>query len=312
MRAVRAAKGLCEMAKPHAEKGQRLVKVHAFGVNRPELLQNEGAYPVRPGQTDVLGLELAGVDQDSGEEVCALVGGGAYADFCVTDHRMTLPVPFKGEDRFVKAAALPETTFTVWKNLFWNGPDSLKGKSVFIQSGTSGIGTTAIAMAKAFGASHVATTARDDDRCKFCVEVAGADECFNYKTEAWEEKAKADVILDMVGGSYLPRHLKMMNQGARLVIIGFLQSPVTEKANLSRVLLKNLTITGSVLRSAPDTEKARICEELKRHVWPRIEAGEIALPHISHTFHGLESYADAFDDMKNSRHMGKMVVTLDN
>ncbi|GBG29513.1 Quinone oxidoreductase [Hondaea fermentalgiana] len=310
MRAVRAGKGVVEMAVPSPEPGQVLVRTRAFGVNRPELLQHEGGYPVRPDQTDVLGLELAGVAEQSGEEVCALVGGGAYAEYCITDERLTLPIPFQGDDRFVRAAALPETTFTVWKNLFWDGPDTLKGKSVFVQAGASGIGTTAIAMAKAFGASRVTTTARDDERCKFCTDVVGADVCYNYNTEEWEKEEKADVILDMVGGSYLPRHLKMMQQGARLVILGFLGSPVTEKLNMTRVLLKNLTITGSVLRSAPDSEKARICEELKRHVWPRLASGEIALPHISHTFEGIDAYADAFEDMNNSKHKGKMVLRL--
>lgn len=309
MRAVRAGIGLVEVARPSAVgDGEALMRVAAFGINRPELLQHQGLYPARKGMTDVLGLEAAGHLEDGGQPVCALLGGGAFAEFCVVKRDHCLPVP-PGLS-LEQAAGLPECVFTVYNNLFHNGIGTLVGKSVFIHGGSSGVGSTAIAMAKTFGASLVQTTAGSDEKCATCVDLFGADVAFNHRTSDWSNEAeKADVVLDMVGGSYLEKNLKLLRDKGRLVIIGFLESPKSN-VNMTRVLLKSLEITGSVLRSAPDDHKTRLRNDIREHVWPLIGSGELKLPFLSRVYHGIENYEQAFADMANGNHCGKSVVSL--
>ncbi len=314
MRAARAGVGLAKVPIPECGPTEVLVRVKCFGVNRPDVLQNQGLYPARPGQTDILGLELSGdvMDKnwDGPSEVCALVGGGAYAEFCPVERGLILPIPFKGKDRLEKAACLPETVFTVWKNLFWQGPDTLKGKHVFIHGGASGIGSTGIAMAKEFGASQVTTTVGNEEKAKFVTQI-GADAVFRHDKEEWWKTAKqADVILDFIGGDYLSKNIGLLRNQGRLVLLGFLQNPVSQKVNMARVLLKSLTITGSVLRSSPIESKIQLCDEIREHVWPRIESGDLDLPFISHRFSGIEAFEEAHETMTSSAHIGKIVVDI--
>jgi len=316
MKCVRAGiKGVSTCALPVPSASQVLLKIRSSGVNRPDILQNEGLYPARPGMSDVLGLEAAGVlvdeqGNETGEEVCALLPGGGYAEYCAVERDHCLSIPFSSNDRFDKSAALPEATFTVWKNLFWNGKDTLAGKRVFIHGGSSGIGSTAIALCKSFGATFIATTAGDDKKCEFSLQC-GADAAFNYKEQKWWDYAKKyDVVLDMVGGDYLQKNLTLLDGDGRLVIVGFLGSPISEKVNMSRVLLKSLTVTGSVLRSAPNSVKSQLCENLQNHVWPRIYDGSLQLPHVSHVFNSLDKYQKAHELMREGSHLGKIVLRI--
>uniref|UniRef100_A0A7S2SJ33 Enoyl reductase (ER) domain-containing protein n=1 Tax=Mucochytrium quahogii TaxID=96639 RepID=A0A7S2SJ33_9STRA len=277
-----------------------------------------GLYPVRKGTTDIMGLEVAGIVQDANgndtdREVCALLPGGGYSEYCVAREEHCLPIPFDKNDpaRFIKAAGLPETVFTVWKNLFWNGPDTLKEKRVFIHGGTSGIGTTAIEMARAFGASSITCTVGSEAKARFCKDVLGVDYVFDYTSEEWWEKAQGtDVILDMVGGDYLQKNISLLRSDGRLVIIGFLGSPISEKVNMTRVLLKGLTITGSVLRSSSDESKAKLCSEIHQHVWPRIDDTSIKLPYINNLL-PLSEYKKGFELMAGPWCMGKIILCPD-
>jgi putative PIG3 family NAD(P)H quinone oxidoreductase len=299
---------------PVPSDGQILIKVAAAGMNRPDLLQREGRYPPPPGAPDTLGLEVAGVVEavgagvtrwKVGDQVCALLAGGGYAEYALAYEGSALPAP-KGLS-LTEAACLPETVFTVWANVFESG--ALKpGETILIHGGSSGIGTTAIQMAKAHGA-RVFITAGSADKCAAC-EKLGADRAINYKTEDFEaivrDAGGADVILDMVGAPYLAKNINAAKPLARIVSIAQLEG-ATAEINLMLVMLKRLTLTGSTLRSRAVAEKARIAAEVERHVWPWIEAGKLK-PVIDSTF-PLADAETAMNRLASSAHIGKIVLT---
>ncbi len=304
---------------PQPGEGEVLIKVAAAGVNRPDCLQRQGSYPPPPGASDIPGLEIAGEivalgagvsDLKVGDKVCALVTGGGYAEYCPAPAPQCLPIP-KGYS-LEQAAALPETFFTVWVNVF--DRSALKpGESFLVHGGTSGIGTTAIQLAKAFGCT-VFATAGSPEKVKACEEL-GADRAINYREEDFVEVIKevtggkgVDVILDMVGGSYIPRDIKAMAPDGRLSFIAFLGGPKAE-VNFAAVMMKRLTITGSTLRARPVAVKAALAEALKAKAWPLLEAGKIA-PVMAASF-PLAEAAKAHELMESSSHIGKIVLTLD-
>jgi NADPH2:quinone reductase len=311
----------CQRPDPVAGAGELLIRVKASGVNRPDVLQRTGNYPVPPGASDIPGLEVAGeiVDGDAqamaaagfkvGDRVCALVAGGGYAQLCVAPVGQCLPVPRGLSD--IEAASLPETFFTVWSNVFDRGR-LLPGEAFLVQGGTSGIGVTAIQMAKAMGAGQVIATAGSDAKCQACLDL-GADHAINYKTQDFSEEAKkltggngVDVILDMVAGSYVDREVKCLNEDGRLVIIA-VQGGTKGEFNAGLVLRRRLQITGSTLRPRPVAFKAAIAAALKKNVWPLIEAGKIK-PVIHSTFPAAEA-ARAHALMESNQHVGKIVLT---
>lgn len=298
--------------------GEILVEVAAAGVNRPDTLQRQGRYDPPPGASDLPGLELSGTviaigegveDWASGDRVCALVAGGGYADYCAVPAVQALPVP--GPLSMVEAAAVPETFFTVWTNVFERG--ALKrGETLLIHGGSSGIGTTAIQLAKAFGAT-VFTTAGSDDKCRACEEL-GADRAINYRTEDFVTVIReatggrgVDVVLDMVGGDYIARDVEIMAVDGRHVSIAFLQGSKVS-LNMAPVMTKRLTLTGSTLRARPVAEKGRIAAALREHVWPLLESGAIK-PQIHRVF-PLEEAEDAHRLMESSTHIGKIVLAV--
>jgi putative PIG3 family NAD(P)H quinone oxidoreductase len=304
------------MPKPGA--GEVLIAVAAAGINRPDVMQRQGKYPPPPGASDIPGLEVAGTvaavgegvaEFRAGDAVCALVSGGGYAEHCVAPVPQCLPVP-KGLS-MVEAAALPETYFTVWTNVFQRG--HLKsGETILVHGGSSGIGTTAIQLAKAFGA-RVFATAGSAEKCKAC-ESIGADRANNYKSEdfvAVVEQATGgkgiELVLDMVGGSYFERNLKCLAVDGRHVSIATQQGAKTE-LNILAVMQKRLWLTGSTLRPRSVAEKGTIARELRERVWPLLEAG-IARPVIYKTF-PLADAAKAHALMESSEHVGKIVLTV--
>jgi len=310
-----------ERPDPVAGAGEVLIRVTASGVNRPDVLQRTGNYPVPPGASDIPGLEVAGtiVGGDAaamaaagfkaGDRVCALVAGGGYAELCVAPVGQCLPVPKGLSD--VEAASLPETFFTVWSNVFDRGRLQ-PGEAFMVQGGTSGIGVTAIQMAKAMGAGKVIATAGSDDKCKACVDL-GADHAINYKTQDFAEEAKkltdgkgVDVILDMVAGSYVDREVKCVNEDGRIVIIA-VQGGTKSEFNAGLVLRRRITVTGSTLRPRPVAFKAAIAQALAKNVWPLVEAGRIK-PVIHSTFPAAEA-AKAHALMESNQHVGKIVLT---
>lgn len=302
---------------PIPRDGEVLIKVAAAGVNRPDVLQRTGNYPPPPGASDVLGLEVAGhvvVVGDNvtgwkvGDEVCALVSGGGYAEYCIAPAPQCLPVP-KGLS-LVEAAGIPENFFTVWTNVFERG--KLKpGETILIHGGSSGIGTTTIQLAKVFGAK-VIVTAGDNDKCAFC-ERLGADSAINYRNNDFvEEVGKltngegVDLILDMVGGSYVEKNIQSLKVEGRLVQIAFLQdSRVT--FDMMPVMVKRLTVTGSTLRSRTVEQKHLIAQAVYRNVWPHLESGKVK-PVIYKTF-PLTAVAKAHHLMESSKHVGKIILT---
>lgn len=305
---------------PAAGTGEVLIRVRASGVNRPDVLQRMGHYPVPPGASDIPGLEVAGeiVGGDAqamaasglrkGDRVCALVAGGGYAELCVAPVGQCLPVPAGLDD--VAAASLPETFFTVWSNVFDRARLQV-GETLLVQGGSSGIGVTAIQVAKALGA-RVIVTAGSDDKCKACLEI-GADDAINYKTQDFAEEARkltggkgVDVILDMVAGSYVAREVECLAEDGRLVIIA-VQGGVKSELNAGLVLRKRLTVTGSTLRPRPVEFKAAIATALKAKVWPLLENGAIK-PIIHSTFPAAEA-ARAHALMESNQHIGKIVLT---
>lgn len=298
---------LIERPVPAPGPGEVLIRVHAAGVNRPDILQRLGKYPPPPGITDIPGLEIAGTREDTGEAVCALLAGGGYAEYAVAPEGQCLPVP-KGLS-MTDAAALPETMFTVWNNLFLRG--RLKeGETALIHGGASGIGTTAIQMARAFGA-RVIVTAGTEAKCQAC-RALGASLAINYKTSDFSNEIKkfcggVDVVLDMVGGDYVPRSIEIMNPDARHVSIAYLNGAKAE-INISTIMQKRLTLTGSTLRARPVTEKAALARDLKEKVWPMIEAGKIR-PVIFKTF-PLAEAAAAHEALENGDHIGKIVLQV--
>lgn len=300
--------------------GEVLIRVNASGVNRPDVLQRMGHYPVPPGASDIPGLEVAGVIVSGdagamaaaglkiGDRVCALVAGGGYAELCVAPAAQCLPVPAGLSD--IEAASLPETFFTVWSNVFERA-HLQPGETLLIQGGSSGIGVTAIQIAKALGAT-VLVTAGSDDKCAACVAL-GADHAINYKTSDFAEEAKkltngkgVDVILDMVAGGYVAREVDCMAEDGRLVIIA-LQGGTKAEFNAGLVLRKRLTITGSTLRPRSVEFKAAIAKALKEKVWPLIASGAVK-PVIHSTFAAADA-AKAHALMESNQHVGKIVLT---
>ena len=311
---------LADADTPTAGAGEVLIRVHASGVNRPDVLQRKGAYPPPAGASPIPGLEVAGVvasgDTEAmaaaglkvGDAVCALVAGGGYASWCVAPVVQCLPVP-KGLS-MVEAAALPETFFTVWSNVF-DRAGLLAGETVLIQGGSSGIGVTAIQLAKAMGA-HVLVTAGSDEKCQACLDL-GADHAINYKTSDFTERVLAltqgrgvDVILDMVAGSYVAREVGCLAEDGRLVIIA-VQGGIDASFDASLVLRKRLKITGSTLRPRPIAFKAAIAAQLKATVWPLLEAGSVRVQ-IFKTFAAADA-AQAHALMESNAHIGKIMLT---
>lgn len=303
-----------KIAVPVPGPGQVLVHVKAAGINRPDVLQRKGAYPPPPGAPDTPGLEIAGEvaglgpgvkRYEVGDRVCALVPGGGYAEFAVVHEDNALPVP-PGLS-FAEAAAIPETFFTVWTNVFDRGRLAA-GETLLIHGGSSGIGTTAIMLAKALGA-RVVVTAGSDAKCKACLDL-GADLAINYRTrdfvaELAGQSIQPDVILDMVGGDYVARNLKAAALHGRIVNIAF-QAGSRVEVDLMPIMLKRLTLTGSTLRPRSVAEKAEIARALEETVWPLIAAGQIS-PRIYQTF-PLAEAAAAHALMESSEHIGKIVL----
>ncbi|WP_417460617.1 NAD(P)H-quinone oxidoreductase [Kordiimonas sp.] len=309
---------LTERDRPEAGPGEVLIRVRAAGVNRPDIVQREGRYPPPPGASDIPGLEVSGQvvavgGQVSGlavgDKVCALVPGGGYAEYCVAPAATTLPLP-EGFD-FIKGAAIPETFFTVWSNLFDRA--ALKaGESLLVHGGSSGIGSTAIQLAKAFGVK-VFTTVGTPEKAKFCIEL-GADCAINYREEDFEERvlketggAGVNVVLDMVGGDYIAKNIACLTPDGRHVSIAFLTGPQVS-LNMLPVMLKRLTLTGSTLRPRDNAFKGAIANALRDKVWPMMKAGGPA-PVISAVF-PLEKASDAHLMMEASTHMGKIVLEV--
>lgn len=304
-----------ERPDPVARPGQVLIRVRAAGVNRPDLLQRTGAYPPPPGASDVLGLEIAGEIEAVGEgvtrwavgdRVCALLGGGGYAELAVVDARHVLPIP-EGLD-YVQAAVLPETVFTVFANVFEGG--ALKaGETLLIHGATSGIGVTAIQMAKAAGARVIATS-RGADKAA-AAKALGADISLDARSDDLEaqirEAGGADVVLDMVGRDYAALNLNSLNAGGRWVVIASLTGPKVEM-DLQRIMLKRLTLTGSTLRSRPADEKARLTAAVEATAWPWVASGKLKPP-VQAVF-ALEQAADAHAELEAGGHIGKIVLSV--
>lgn len=309
---------LCNKPVPSLKPGEVLIRVHAAGINRPDVLQRMGHYPVPPGASDLPGLEVAGeiVDGDlsgselkKGDFVCALVQGGGYAEYCSAPLQQCLPVP-KGLS-LAEAASLPETFFTVWSNVFDRA--HLAGtETLMVQGGTSGIGVTAIQIATALG-HEVFATAGTEEKCRAC-EALGASRGINYKTEDFVEVIKAetngkgvDVILDMVGGNYVEREIGCLADDGRIALIALLGG-AKATVDLGQILRRRLTVTGSTLRPRSIEFKARIAEQLYRHVWPLIEVGKIR-PVIYKAF-PLADAAKAHALMESSTHIGKIILEI--
>jgi NADPH2:quinone reductase len=306
----------CVRPVPTPARGEVLIEVAAAGVNRPDLLQRKGRYPPPPGAPDIPGLEVAGAiiaigegvaGLEPGDEVCALVTGGGYAHYCVAAAPLCLPFP-RGMDA-VHAAALPETFFTVWSNVFDRG--RLKShERLLVHGGAGGIGTTAIQLARVSGAS-VFATAGTDEKCRAC-ESLGASVAINYRDEEFAERVRAetkgrgvDVILDIIGGDYLQRNLSCLAADGRLLQIAVQHGPKAE-IDLLPILLKRLTLTGSTLRPRSVADKAAIADALRDKVWPVLERGEVR-PVIHATFPLLQA-ADAHRLMEAGSHIGKIVL----
>jgi NADPH:quinone reductase len=310
---------LCERPMPVAGAGDVLIRVSASGINRPDVLQRSGAYPPPPGASDLPGLEVAGVIESGdaaamaqaglkiGDRVCALVAGGGYAQFCTAPVGQCLPVPAGLDD--VAAASLPETFFTVWSNVFDRGRLQA-GETLLVQGGTSGIGVTAIQMAKALGASVIAT-AGSDEKCAACLKL-GADHAINYKTNDFASEAMrltggrgVDVVLDMVAGSYVAREVECMAEDGRIVIIA-VQGGVKAEFNAGLVLRRRLVITGSTLRPRPVAFKTAIANALRERIWPLLEQNRIQ-PVIHRVFEASRA-AEAHALMESNQHVGKIVL----
>ncbi|MCW2248403.1 putative PIG3 family NAD(P)H quinone oxidoreductase [Azospirillum fermentarium] len=304
--------------RPRPAAGEVLIAVEAAGVNRPDTLQRQGRYDPPPGASDLPGLEVAGriaavgagvTGWAAGDAVCALVAGGGYAQFCTAPAPQLLPVP--AGLSMAEAAALPETVFTVWTNVFERG--GLKpGESLLVHGGSSGIGTTAIQLARALG-SPVYTTAGSADKCAAC-ETLGATRAINYRTEDYPTVIRAatqgrgvDVVLDMVGGDYVARDIDIMAPDGRHVSIAFLNGPKVT-LNLFPVMTKRLTITGSTLRARSVAEKGRIAAAVRATVWPLVEQGTVRP--VMHAAFPLEQAAEAHRLMESSAHIGKIVLTV--
>ncbi|MEE7439793.1 NAD(P)H-quinone oxidoreductase [Methylobacterium oryzae] len=310
---------IVERPRPEPGQGQVLVRVEAAGINRPDVMQREGRYPPPPGASDVLGLELAGIVEAlgpgagrfrTGDRVMALVHSGAYAEWAVVDEAVALPVP-EGLPA-VEAGAIPETYFTVWSNVFERARLQA-GESLLIHGGSSGIGTTAILLAKARGA-QVIVTAGSPEKCAACLTL-GADAAIDYRREDFVAAARAatggsgpDVILDMVGGPYIARNLDAVAVDGRIAQIAFQQGSRVAEIDFQPLLMKRVTLTGSTLRARPVALKARLAEALAEHVLPLLAAGR-ARPPIDSVF-PFERVAEAHARMDAGQHIGKIVLSM--
>ena len=311
---------LGERPLPVPGTGELLIRVAASGVNRPDVLQRTGNYPVPPGASEIPGLEVAGVVEKGdaqamaaagfalGDRVCALVSGGGYAEFCVAPVGQCLPVPKGLSD--VEAASLPETFFTVWSNVF-DRARLQKGETILVQGGSSGIGVTAIQLAKAMGA-RVIVTAGSDEKCAACLAL-GADHAINYRTHDFQDEVKrltqgqgVNVILDMVAGSYVAKELECLTEDGRLVIIG-VQGGVKSEINAGLILRRRLTVTGSTLRPRPIAFKQAIALACLNNVWPLIERGSIKP--VIHSIFAAQDASRAHALMESNQHVGKIVLT---
>jgi putative PIG3 family NAD(P)H quinone oxidoreductase len=306
------------VAVPKPGSGQILIKVAAAGVNRPDVAQRMGVYPPPPGHSPLPGLEVAGevaavgagvTRWKPGDKVCALVNGGGYAEYCLAEEPVTLPIP--GGMDMVRAAAVPETFFTVWNNVFERGR-LVAGEWLMVHGGSSGIGTTAIQLAKAFGAKVIAT-AGSADKCKACLEL-GADRAVNYRTEDFVATAKeatagkgVDVTLDMVGGDYTERNIIAAAEDGRIVQIATLAG-ADVKLNIARLMMKRITLTGSTLRPRTREVKAGFARALEAKVWPLLAAGKVKVV-MDSTF-PLAKAADAHRRLESSAHIGKVVLVV--
>jgi putative PIG3 family NAD(P)H quinone oxidoreductase len=309
---------IAERPVPIPAAGEVLIKTAAAGVNRPDVIQRYGKYAPPPGASDIPGLEVAGhiqgrgdgvVQWHEGDAVCALLAGGGYAEFCVAPQSQCLRPP--GRLSLIESAAIPETFFTVWTNVFERGRLQ-RGEAILVHGGSSGIGTTAIQLAKAFGA-QVFATAGSDEKCAAC-ESLGAVRAFNYRTSDWVAAVRdvtvgrgVDIVLDIVGGDYVARNLDVLAVEGRLVQIAFLKSSKIE-LDLMQVMRRRLTITGSTLRPRSPEEKGAIARQLAEHVWPLLENGTVK-PVIHATF-PLERAGEAHQMMEASAHIGKIVLTV--
>jgi len=307
-----------ERPRPSPESGEVLIKVVAAGVNRPDVFQRRGRYPPPPGASDIPGLEVAGTIEALGSDVrewrvgdtvCALVAGGGYAEYCAAPAPQCLPVP-RGLD-VVAAAAIPETFFTVWTNAFERGR-LRSGESILVHGGSSGIGTTAIQIARARGA-RVFATAGTAEKCAAC-ERLGAERCINYREADFVDVINkltggrgVDVVLDMVGGEYFPRNLDVLAVEGRLVEIATLHG-VKAELNIQTIMQRRLTVTGSTLRARPVAEKGAIARAVREHVWPLVESGAVT-PIVFKTF-PLRDAAAAHRLMESGEHIGKIVLTI--
>ena len=305
----------CTRPRPVPNADQVIIQVAYAGVNRPDALQRAGLYNPPAGASDLPGLEASGTvvevgenvsDLAVGDRVCALLPGGGYAEYVATPAAHCLPIPTGLSMK--QAACLPETFFTVWSNVFMRG-GLQAGERILIHGGSSGIGTTAIQLANAFGA-RVFVTAGSDDKCQACTDL-GAERAINYRDEDFVDAMRAvggaDVILDMVGGPYIPRNLKALADDGRLVQIAFLQGPKTE-VNFVQLMTRRLTFTGSTLRPQSDLAKAKIAQQLRDVVWPLLSQGKIA-PVMDSTFNMAEAAA-AHSRMESSAHIGKIVLAV--
>jgi putative PIG3 family NAD(P)H quinone oxidoreductase len=311
---------LTERKKPTPSQNQVLIEVYAAGVNRPDIMQRQGIYPPPPGASDIPGLEVAGVIVDVGDKVgrwrigdkvCALVTGGGYAHYCLANEELCLPVP-KGLD-FIQAAAIPETFFTVWNNVFDRGRLQ-SGETLLVHGGSSGIGTVAIQLAVNFGAT-VYVTAGTEKKCQFCQQL-GAAAAINYRQQDFVEQIKrltdnqgVNMILDMIAGPYFPRNLKVLAEEGRLLQIAIQQGAKSE-INLWTVMMKRLLITGSTLRGRNDEFKATIARQLEEKVWPLIESGKINP--VVYQVLPLPEAGEAHRIMERSEHIGKIVLQIKN
>ncbi len=307
-----------ERAVPVPTKGEVLIKVAAAGVNRPDVLQRRGMYPPPPGAPSVPGLEIAGIivavgdgvpADVMGQKLCALVAGGGYAEYCVAPLGQCLPIP--DALSMIEAAAIPETLFTVWINLFERAY-AVEGDTVLVHGGTSGIGTMAIALGKLFGLT-VIVTCGSDEKCARAREL-GADHAINYATQDFVAKVQAitggkgvQAVLDMVGGDYMPRNMQCLADDGRHVTIA-VQRGITAEINIAMIMMKRLTLTGSTLRARPVSFKTLVAEELMRVVWPHVVAGKLK-PVIDKTF-PLSEAAAAHARMEGGDHVGKIVLVV--
>ena len=309
---------LVEAEVPTPGAGKVLVEVAAFGINCPDCIQRTGAYPPPPGETQVPGLEIAGrivalgpnvTGVSVGDEVCALVGSGGYAEYALADAALCLPRPKALS--MLEAAGVPETYFTVYDNVFTRGRLT-KGETLLVHGGSSGIGSTAIQLAKHFGATVIAT-AGSAEKCDFCRKI-GADYAIDYRTQDFvaevlkiTDKRGVEVILDMVGGPYIPKNVSILALEGRLVQIAFLQGPMVEKLNFTPVMVKRLTLTGSTLRPRTLAQKATVAAALREKVWPLLDTG--AVKPLVHATFPMEQTRQAHELMESSAHLGKIMVT---